>query len=123
MAQQDRATLKAFIDANINTNGNNAITGAQMNTILNNLVDSCLNLSDDSTSLANDIYRAATVAVTAGVVENVAFSSAVSTANYQVVMADPEGVGFENITNKTVNGFDFTPLGTGNITYLIMINN
>jgi len=123
MATKTRAQLKAFIDANLNTNGANQITGAQLNTLLNDVVDGVLNLEDDSTSLALDIYRAASVAVVEGVVEQVTFSTPLSTASYQITLSDPEGVGFENITDILTTGFKFTPLGTGNITYTAIINN
>ena len=123
MAAKSRAALIAFINSNIATNGSNAITGALMNTILLDLVDSCLNLNDDSTSLADDIYRTASVAVVAGIQEVVTFSTPLSVASYQIVFADTEGVGTELIVDVTTAGFKFTPLGTGNITYFAIINN
>jgi len=123
MATKTRAQLKTFIDANINTNGANQNTGANVNTLLNDVVDGTLNLEDDSTSLALDIYRSASVAVVAGVLEVVVFSTVLSTVNYQIILMDPTGVGWENIVNITTAGFDFTPLGTGNITYMAIINN
>lgn len=123
MAVKSRSDLTTFINNNIAANGANAITGTLLNTILQDLIDSCLNLNDDSTSLADDIYRTATVAVVSGVREDVVFSSALSVASYQIVMSDTEGVGFENIIDVLTTGFTFTPLGTGNITYFAIINN
>lgn len=118
-----RATLNAFIDSNIDTNGTNAITGAQMNTILKDIVASCLNLVDDSTSLADDIYRTALVTVVKDVEFQVTFSTELSVSDYQVVMNDPNGIGWGDINDLQTTGFKFTPLASGDITYLVMLNN
>ena len=123
MASQTRAQLTTFITNNITTNGSNAITGAQMNTILQDLIDSCLNLTDDSTSLALDIYRTASVAVVKDVVEQVTFSTPLTSNSYQVFFSDPDGLGTELVTDLQTTGFKFTTLATGNITYLVMLNN
>lgn len=50
MAIVSKATLKSFITSNITTNGTRDITGAKMNTILTNIVDSLEGLISDYTT-------------------------------------------------------------------------
>lgn len=123
MAVLGRAAIQALVTANITTNGTNAITGAQLNEILTDIIDSFLNTTDDATSLADDIYRTAEVAVVGGVVEQITFSTALASSSYQVVINDPDGLGWETITDLQTTGFKFTPLATGDMTYLVMLNN
>jgi hypothetical protein len=51
MAILDRTQLKALINAIITTNGNNEITGATLNNVLQNIVDSLANLITDNSAL------------------------------------------------------------------------
>ncbi len=123
MAQKTAAELIAFIDANIDTNGVNAITGAQMNTILKDLVDSVVNKSSDSLLIVTNVYRSAEVAVVKDVQKQITFSSALANNLYDVVISDTEGLGFEGIIDKQTTGFKITPLGTGNLIYFIILTN
>ena len=47
-------TIKTAIDANIKTNGNQAITGAVMNSVLKQMVDST---DTELAKLSEEIYR------------------------------------------------------------------
>jgi len=58
MSVKTKAQLKAEKNANINTNGTNAITGAILNTYEENLIDSCLNRTDDAGLLGVANYSA-----------------------------------------------------------------
>ena len=122
MALKTKAQLKAFADANIATNGVNAITGALHNTMLTDLIDSLLNLQDDALSIVTNVYRSASVAITASETQ-ITFSSALANNLYEVVINDPAGVGWENITDKQTTGFKITGLSSGNIIYLVILTN
>jgi len=122
MTALNRTALLAFINANLIANGTNAITGDQLNTILVDLTDSFLNLSDDSTSLALDIYRAGSFVGVAGVQKIVTFSSALSVSSYEVFIQD-NGLGWENIVTKTTASFKITPLSSGTYGFYVILNN
>lgn len=122
MSALNRSALLAFINANLTANGTNAITGDQLNTILVNLTDSCLNLSDDSTSLALDIYRAGSFTGVVGVQKTVTFSTALSVSSYEVFIQD-NGLGWETITAKTTASFKITPLSNGTYGFYVILNN
>ena len=109
MAQKTKAQLKSFADANINTNGVNAITGALHNIMLTDLIDSLLNLQDDALSIVTNVYRSASVAITTSQTQ-ITFSTALANNLYEVVINDPTGVGWENITDKQTTGFKITGL-------------
>ena len=122
MAQKTKAQLKSFADANINTNGVNAITGALHNTMLTDLIDSYFNKSDDAFSIVTNVYRAASAAITSSETQ-ITFSSALANNLYEVVINDPAGVGWENITDKQKEGFKITGLSSGNIIYFVILTN
>ena len=122
MAQKTKAQLKSFADANINTNGVNAITGALHNTMLTDLIDSYFNKSDDAFSIVTNVYRAASAAITSSETQ-ITFSSALANNLYEVVINDPTGVGWENITDKQKEGFKITGLSSGNIIYFVILTN
>lgn len=122
MAQKTKAQLKTFADANINTNGVNAITGALHNTMLTDLIDSYFNKSDDAFSIVTNVYRAASAAITSSETQ-ITFSSALANNLYEVVINDPAGVGWENITDKQKEGFKITGLSSGNIIYFVILTN
>lgn len=122
MAQKTKAQLKSFADANINTNGINAITGALHNTMLTDLIDSYFNKSDDAFSIVTNVYRAASAPITTSETQ-ITFSSALANNLYEVVINDPAGVGWENITDKQKEGFKITGLSSGNIIYFVILTN
>ena len=122
MALKTKAQLKSFADANITTNGVNAITGALHNTMLTDLIDSLLNLQDDALSIVTNVYRAATEAIGTSPTQ-ITFSSDLSSANYELIIFDPNEVGWENITDKLKSGFKITGLTAGNIIYLVILTN
>lgn len=122
MAQKTTAELKAFADANIATNGVNAITGALHNTMLTDLIDSMVNKTTDSLSIVTNVYRSATEAISSTPTE-ITFSSDLPSANYEIIIFDVDGIGFENITNKLKSGFKITGLSSGNIIYLVILTN
>ena len=122
MAVRTTAQLKSFLTANINTNGVNAITGALLNTMLEDMIDSLLNKISDATDLATKIYRTDTVAITTSNTQ-ITFSTDIGTASYQVVISDNNGVGFEEPFDLQSTGFKIKGLTNGDIIYLIMLNN
>ena len=122
MSQKTTAELKAFADANIDTNGVNAITGSLHNTMLTNLIDSMVNKSTDSLSIVTNVYRSASAAITASETQ-ITFSSALANNLYEVVINDPAGVGWENITDKQTTGFKITGLSSGTIIYFVILTN
>src|SRR3990167_4888104 len=120
MAIKSKADLKVWLDANINTNGVNAITGAIMNTFLTDVVDSFVNSITDSLKIVTNVYRSGTKAITTAVT-TVTFSSPMPAATYDVIIEDPNGVGWKDITDKTVNSFKITGLSSGVITYFVIL--
>ena len=122
MAVRTKAQLKAFNDANINTNGVNAITGGLHNTMLTDLIDSMLNSVTDSLSIVTNVYRAATVAIgTSSTL--VTFSSPLPSANYEIIIFDTNGIGTEKPTNKLAASFKIKGLTAGDIIYLVILTN
>ncbi len=122
MSQKTTAELKSEANTNINTNGTNAITGALHNAMLNNIIDSIVNKSTDSLSIVTNVYRAATEAI-GSIPTQITFSSALPSANYEIIIFDVNGIGFENITDKLATGFKITGLTAGNIIYLVILTN
>ena len=122
MAQKTTAELKTFADSNINTNGTNAITGALHNTMLNDLIDSMVNKSTDSLSIVTDVYRSA-VATIGTSSTLVTFSTPLSSANYEIIIFDTNGIGTEKPTNKLAASFKIKGLTPGDIIYLVILTN
>lgn len=122
MAQRNKAQLKDFADANINTNGVNAITGALHNTMLTDLIDSLLNTTDDALSIVTNVYRSAAAAITTSETQ-ITFSTPLPSNVYEISISDNNGVGFENITDKQVGGFKITGLTNGTIIYFVILTN
>ena len=122
MAVRTTAQLKAFLTANIDTNGVNAITGALLNTMLEDMIDSLLNKISDATDLATKIYRSGSKAITTSQTQ-ITFSSDIGTTSYRVIIEDPNGIGWENITDKQTTGFKITGLTNGTITFFVFLNN
>lgn len=120
--QRTAAELIDFIDANINTNGINAITGANMNTILKDMVVSDVNKLSDGQVDATNLYRSGTKALTT-VQTQVTFTSDLATNNYEIFIIDPLGIGWENITDKQKTGFKITGHSSGTIGFLAILNN
>ena len=122
MSQKTRSQLTDFANANINTNGVNAITGALHNTMLIDLIDSLVNKSTDSLSIVTNVYRAATVAIgTSSTL--VTFSSPLPSANYEIIIFDTNGLGTEKPTNKLAASFEIKGLTAGDIIYLVILTN
>ena len=122
MALKTKAQLKAFADANFNANGVNSNTGANANTLVKDVIDSYVNVSDDSLSIVTNVYRSASAAITTSVTQ-ITFSSALANNLYEVVINDPAGVGWENITDEQTTGFKITGLSSGNIIYFVILTN
>jgi len=120
--ERTRSELKAFADANINTNGTNAIAGAIHNTMLTDIIDSCVNIQSDGQVDATNLYRSGTKALTTVEVQ-ITFSSDLANNNYEVFIIDPNGIGWENITDKQVGGFKITGVSSGTIGFLVILNN
>ena len=122
MALKTKAQLKSFNDANINTNGVNAITGALHNTMNEDIIDSFVNISSDPLSIVTNVYRSASKAITTSQTQ-ITFSTALANNLYEVVINDPTGVGWENITDKQTTGFKITGLSNGTIIYFVILTN
>ena len=122
MAVKTKAQLKLFNDANIDTNGANAITGALHNTMNEDIIDSFVNTTDDALSIVTNVYRSASKAITTSVTQ-VTFSTALANNLYEIGIFDPNGVGFENITDKQMTGFKITGLSNGTIIYFVILTN
>lgn len=122
MAVKTKAQLKAFADANINSNGINSNDGGNHNTMLTDLIDSMLNTSDDALSIVTNVYRAATATIgTSSTL--VTFSSPLPSANYEIVIFDTNGIGTEKPTNKLAASFKIAGLTAGDIIYLVILTN
>jgi len=122
MAIKTKAQLKAFNDANIDANGVNAITGPLHNTMNEDIIDSFVNVADDALSIVTNVYRSdlATIGTTS---TQVTFSSALPSANYQIVIVDPNGIGTEKPTNELATGFKIKGLTAGDIIYFVILTN
>ena len=122
MAQKSTADLKAQTDANITSNGVNSNTGANHNTLLNDILDSIVNKDSDVLSIVTNVYRSKTEAITIADTQ-ITFSTLLSSALYEIIIFDPDGVGFEKPTNKLATGFKIKGLSSGNIIYLAILTN
>ena len=122
MAVKTKAQLKAFADANINSNGVNSNSGGNHNTMLNDLIDSQLNTSDDALKIVTNVYRSDLVAIGTTPTQ-VTFSSPLPSANYNIIITDPNGLGTEKPTNKLAASFKIKGLTAGEIIYLVILTN
>ena len=122
MALRTTAQLKTFNDANINTNGVNAITGALHNEMDEDIIDSMVNKSTDALLIVTNVYRSdlATIGTSS---TQITFSTALPNANYQIVIVDPNGIGTEKPTNKLATGFKIKGLSAGDIIYFVILTN
>ena len=73
-------------------------------------------------AVLRNFYRSAKVTLT-GSPQTITFSSPLLNINYEVFIIDPTGLGWENINNRTLSGFDITGLSTQNIAYIAIVNN
>ena len=122
MAEKTTAQLKAFTDANITANGVNSNTGANANTLFNDLIDSLVNKDTDSLLIVTNVYRAATVAIgTSSTL--VTFSTPLPSANYEIIIFDTNGIGTEKPTNELAASFKIKGLTSGDIIYLVILTN
>ena len=122
MAQKTTTQLKAFNDANINTNGINAITGALHNEMDNDIIDSMVNKNTDSLSIVTNVYRAESVALTSGV-NQITFTTPLASSVYEVGIFDNAGIGFDEPFDKQTTGFQVEALSDGNIIYFVILTN
>ena len=122
MAQKTTPELKAFADANINTNGTNSIAGSIHNIMLTDMFDSFVNKLSDGQVDATNLYRSGSQAITT-VETQINFTSNLANNNYEVFIIDPNGTGWENITDKQVGGFKITGQSSGTIGFLVILNN
>lgn len=103
---QTKSQLKSFADANLKSNGVNSNTGANHNTMLNNIIDSMLTASDNVLDLISGVARINSFTLLAGVTQ-ITFSSALPNNNYQVWIQD-HGLGHHTITDIQTTGFKVT---------------
>ncbi len=122
MAEKTTGELKNETDANITSNGVNSNTGANHNAILNNIIDSMVNKSSDLLLIVTNVYRSdlATIGTTS---TQITFSTPLSSANYQISIQDPNGIGAEKPTNITAAGFKIKGLSAGDIIYFVILTN
>lgn len=122
MAVKTKSQLKDFADANFNANGVNSNTGDNANTLVKDMIDSSVNTSDDALSIVTNVYRSASAAITTSETQ-ITFSTALASNVYEVVINDPDGIGWENITDKQTIGFKITGLSNGDIIYFVILTN
>lgn len=122
MTQKTTAQLTTDNDANINTNGVNAITGALHNTMNKDMIDSMLNKSTDTLLIVANVYRAGTKAITTAQTQITFSLPALASNNYQVMIIDSDGVGWGDITDKQTTGFKITGLSSGTIGWAVFLN-
>lgn len=122
MSLKTTAQLKAFNDANINTNGVNAITGALHNEMDEDIIDSMVNKSTDALLIVTNVYRSDLATISTSSTQ-ITFSTALASANYQIVIVDPNGIGTEKPTNKLATGFKIKGLTAGDIIYFVILTN
>ena len=122
MSLKTKAQLKAFNDANINTNGVNAITGALHNEMDEDIIDSMVNKSTDALLIVTNVYRSDLATISTSSTQ-ITFSTALASANYQIVIVDPNGIGTEKPTNKLATGFKIKGLTAGDIIYFVILTN
>ena len=122
MAIKTKSQLKSFADANFNANGVNSNTGANANTLIKDVIDSYVNVSDDVLDIAKNIYRAktATIGTSSTLVE---FSLPMPSALYEIIIFDTNGIGTEKPTNKLAESFKIKGLTAGDIIYLVILTN
>lgn len=122
MAVRSKSQLKAFNDANINTNGVNAITGAIHNTMDEDIIDSMVNVVDDALSIVTNVYRSDSEAITTSDTQ-ITFSSPLASNLYQIGIFDNNGIGFEEPFDKQTTGFKIKGLSNGTIIYQVFLTN
>lgn len=122
MTQRTTVQLKTFNDANINTNGINAITGALHNEMDNDIIDSMVNKSTDSLSIVTNVYRAKSEAITSGI-NQITFSTPLASAVYEVGIFDNAGIGFDEPFDKQTTGFKIEGLSNGTLIYFVILTN
>lgn len=122
MAVRSKSQLKAFNDSNIDANGVNAITGPIHNTMNEDIIDSMINVVDDSLSIVTNVYRSESVALTTGI-NQITFTSALSTNIYEVGIFDNGGIGFDEPFDKQTTGFKVESLSNGTIIYFVILTN
>lgn len=122
MAIRTTAQLKAFNDANINTNGVNAITGALHNTMDEDIIDSMVNKSTDALSIVTNVYRAKSAAITTADTQ-ITFTTALANNLYEIGIFDTAGIGFEEPFDKQTTGFKIKGLSNGTIIYFVILTN
>lgn len=122
MAVKTKTQLKAFNNANIDTNGVNAITGENHNTMNEDIIDSFVNTSDDALLIVTNVYRAKSEVVTSGV-NQITFSTPLANNLYEVGIFDNAGIGFDEPFDKQTTGFQVEALSDGNIIYFVILTN
>lgn len=122
MAVKSKSQLKAFNDANINTNGVNAITGAFHNEMDEDIIDSMVNVVDDALSIVTNVYRADSAAITTSDTQ-ITFSTPLVSNAYQIDISDNLGIGFEEPFDKQTTGFKIKGLSNGTIGYFVILTN
>ena len=120
MAVKTTAELLAEV-ASIVSNGANAITGDQLNSVLTNIIESYVNTSTNSLDLATNIYRSGFFNAANGNV-TVPFTSDLGATNYRVFFDDPLNLISSQAFARTVSGFDVSGIGAGTVRYLAIID-
>jgi len=113
--KKTKGALITWIDAYINTNGTNAITGALLNQAFNDIIESILFGTEEG---ENNIA----VAYNGGAGTTVTFPDPLPSANYRLVVRiyDANGDGIDATIDpalETANGFHILPVADGLIDY------
>ncbi len=125
MAAKTTAQLTTDISNNIAANGSNAITGAVLATLLQDMVDSDVNKSTDSNDLATNAYRRGPKTLTNTTNIQITFTTDMGTANYEVFFTDKSGVLVTATAPHDIlsTGFQVDGSGNGTIQWLAIIDN
>ena len=73
-------------------------------------------------AILRNFFKSAAFAFT-GAPQTIVFSSPLPNLNYQVMIIDANGIGWGNLGNFTVNGFDVEGLAAGNAAYIAVLDN
>jgi len=125
MAQKTTAELTTENTNNIADNSSNSISPKDTRDLLQNIIDSMVNKSSDSSDLATNAYKQNNKALTNTNNIQITFATDFGTANYTVFFRDPSGVLAVATSPHDIlsTGFQVDGTGVGTIDWLAIIDN
>lgn len=121
MTEKTTADLNTENDDNITANGANSNTGANLNTLLENIIDSMVNKLSDKTDMITESIRVGSEVLTATSNIVISFSSVLPSANYQVFLLDIAG-DVTAVHDKVAASFQVDSGGTGTISWIAILD-